>query len=126
MEQITMLEHREVVRLDAARLEELYAQLGEKGAEDVVCRALEELALRLSHTERCHHEGRLEEMRKSARSLVAIADQIGMQALSRVAGDVTRAIDNVDRVAIAATLSRLLRIGDSSLSEVWHMHDLSI
>ena len=66
------------------------------------------------------------DMRKSARSLVAIADQIGMQALSRVAADVTIAADRCDHVAIAATLSRLLRIGDCSLSEVWEMQDLSI
>ncbi|WP_324753718.1 hypothetical protein [Roseovarius sp. Pro17] len=121
-----MLKQKEVVRLNPDRLEELYAQLGEAGAEDVVCRALEELAVRLSHTERCHREGRLADMRKSARSLVAIADQIGMQALARVAGDVAISADNNDVVAIAATLSRLLRIGDSSLSEVWEMQDLSI
>ncbi|MFX0544875.1 hypothetical protein ACEWPL_004955 [Roseovarius sp. S1116L3] len=121
-----MLQQKEVVRLNASRLEELYSQLGEAGAEDVVCRALEELAVRLSHTERCHRDGRLAEMRKSARSLVAIADQIGMQALSRVAADVTRALDSDDLVAVAATLSRLLRIGDSSLTEVWEMQDLSI
>ncbi|MEX1233409.1 MAG: hypothetical protein WEB56_00300 [Roseovarius sp.] len=121
-----MLEQKEIVRLNAGRLEELYSQLGEAGAEDVVCRALEELAVRLSHTERCYREGRLTDMRKSARSLVAIADQIGMQALSRVAADVTIAADNDDLVAMAATLSRLLRIGDSSLSEVWEMQDLSI
>ncbi len=112
-----MLEQKEIVRLNAGRLEELYSQLGEAGAEDVVCRALEELAVRLSHTERCYREGRLTDMRKSARSLVAIADQIGMQALSRVAADVTIAADNDDLVAMAATLSRLLRIGNSSLSE---------
>ncbi len=123
---VTMLVQKEVVRLNASRLEELYAQLGEAGAEDVVCRALEELALRLSHTERCYREDRMGDMRKSARSLVAIADQIGMQALSRVAADVTIAADRCDHVAIAATLSRLLRIGDCSLSEVWEMQDLSI
>jgi len=121
-----MLEQSEVVRLNAHRLEELYSELGEAGAENVVCRALEELAVRLSHTERCHRDGQLAEMRKSARGLVAIADQIGMQALSRVAADVTIAVDNDDPVAVAATLSRLLRIGNSSLSEVWEMHDISI
>jgi hypothetical protein len=126
VEQVTMLKQNEAVRLNAGRLEELYVQLGEAGAEDVVCRALEELALRLSHTERCHREGRLDDMRKSARSLVAISDQIGMQLLARVAADVTASADNHDMVAVAATLSRLLRIGDSSLSEVWEMQDLSI
>lgn len=126
MEQVTILKPDEVVGLNLARLEDLYAQLGEAGAEDVVCRALEELALRLSHTEQCHRDARLGEMRKSARSLVAIADQIGMQSLSRVASDVTIAADSSDSVAIAATLSRLLRIGESSLCEVWEMRNMSI
>lgn len=115
-----------MVGLNLARLDDLYAQLGEAGAEDVVCRALEELALRLSHTEQCHRDARLGEMRKSARSLVAIADQIGMLSLSRVASDVTIAADSSDSVAIAATLSRLLRIGESSLCEVWEMRNMSI
>ncbi len=121
-----MLKQKEVVRLNPDRLEELYSQLGEAGAEDVVCRALEELAVRLSQTERCHREGRLTDMRKSARSLVAIADQIGMHMLSRVAVDVAACAGGSDPVAIAATLSRLLRIGDRSLSEVWDIQDVTI
>ena len=36
----------ENVRLDPDKLGELYSQLGEAGAEDVVCRAIEELAVR--------------------------------------------------------------------------------
>ena len=39
----------EQVRVDQERLGILYDQLGESGAEDVVCRAMEELALRMSH-----------------------------------------------------------------------------
>jgi len=126
LEQVTLLQQKEVVGLDADRLEELYSQLGEAGAEDVVCRALEELAARLSHTERCYREIRITDMRKSARSLIAISEQIGMLKLAQVAGDVTRCIDESDRVALAATLARLLRIGERSLSEIWDLQDLSI
>ncbi len=121
-----MLKQEEVVRLNPDRLEELYSQLGEAGAEDVVCRALEELAARLSQTERCYREGRLADMRKSARSLVAIADQIGMHMLSRVAADVAGCADRCDLVAIAATLSRLLHIGERSLSEIWDLQGMTI
>lgn len=121
-----MLKQEEVVRLNPERLDELYSQLGEAGAEDVVCRALEELAVRLSQVELCHREGRLNDMRKLARSLVAIADQIGMHTLSRVAGDVAACVDNCDLVATAATLSRLLRIGERSLSEIWDQQGVSI
>lgn len=126
VEQITLLEQRESVKFDTDRLEQLYVQLGESGAEDVVCRALEELAARLSHTEGCYREGRVADMRKSARSLIAIADQIGMAALARVARDVTVCIDHHDPVALAATLSRLLRIGERSLLEIWDVQDHSV
>lgn len=126
VEQITLLEQKETVRLDQGRLEQLYMQLGEAGAEDVVCRALEELAVRLSHTERCFRENQMPDMRKSARSLIAIAEQIGMGKLAGVARDVTLCIDRRDKVAVAATLSRLLRIGETSLHEIWDIQDYSI
>ena len=121
-----MLKQDEVVRVDPDRLEELYRQLGEAGAEDVVCRALEELAARLSHTERCYREMRFDDMRKSARSLVAIADQIGMTLLAQVALDVTTCLDTGDRNALAATFARILRIGERSLTEIWDLQDLTI
>lgn len=108
------------------RLEQLYMQLGSAGAEDVVCRALEELAVRLTHTERFYRSGALSDMRKSARSLIAIADQVGMGTLARVAGDVTGCIDAGDGTALAATLARLLRIGDTSLNEIWELQDRTI
>jgi hypothetical protein len=126
LEHVTLLRQDETVRLDATQLETLVAQLGEAGAEDVICRALEELAARLSHTERCHREARIDDMRRSARSLIAIAEQIGMQKLAQVAGDVTQCIDRPDQVALAATLARLLRIGERSLGEMWDIQDLRI
>jgi len=118
--------HNETVRLDPGKLNELYTQLGEAGAEDVVCRAIEELAVRLSHCERLWRQSDLPNLRKSARSLVAIADQIGMSAMAQIAGDVTDAIDLDDNPAIAATLFRLLRVGERSLTAVWEQQDLSV
>ena len=126
VEQVTLLEQKEAVRLDSGRLEQLYHQLGEAGAENVVCRALEELAARLSHTERCYRVKELRDMRKNARSLIAIAEQVGMELLSHVARDVTKCIDENDDVALAATLARLLRIGETSLYEIWDLQDYSI
>ena len=126
MEYVTMLIPDETVRLNQERLDDLRANMGAAAVENVMCRALEELVQRLSCVEQYHREARLPEMRKSARSLVALADQIGMQLLARVARDVTIALDNDDTVAVAATLLRLLRIGDASLSEAWQMRGLSL
>lgn len=116
----------ESVRLDSDRLGELYSQLGEHGAQDIVCRAIEELAVRLSHCERLWRDDDWVQLRKSARSLVAISDQIGMSALARVARDVTLAIDAADPPAVGATLFRLLRVGERSLTAVWDLQDVTV
>lgn len=126
MNQVVQMRPTEPVKVDQERLGALYSQLGEAGAEDVVCRALEELALRMSHCDRLYREDKMPELRKNARSLIAIADQIGMHALSRVAGDVTMCIDDGDRTALAATLSRLLRIGERSLTAIWDLQDITL
>ncbi len=120
------LDQNEFIRLDPDRLGNLYRQLGETGAEDVICRAIEELAVRLAHCERLWRKQDHEGLRKCARSLIAISDQIGMTALARVAGDVTETIDRCDSCAAGATLFRLLRIGERSLTAVWDLQDLSV
>ena len=117
---------KETVRLDPDRLGSLYRQLGEAGAEDVVCRAIEELAVRLAHCERLWRQKDHKGLRKCTRSLIAISDQIGMTTLARVADDVTQAIDTGNGAAVGATLFRLLRIGERSLTAVWDLQDLSV
>jgi len=120
------LVQNETVRLDPDRLGSLYRQLGEAGAEDVVCRAIEELAVRFAHCERLWRQKDHKGLRKCTRSLIAISDQIGMTTLARVADDVTQAIDTGNGAAVGATLFRLLRIGERSLTAVWDLQDLSI
>lgn len=126
VKKIIMLEQKESVRLDADRLSNLCRQLGDANAMDVLCRTIEELAVRLSNCERFWRQRDWVGLRKCARSLVAIADQIGMTALARVAGDVAGALDAGDMVATGATLNRLIRIGERSLTAVWDQQDLSI
>ncbi len=118
--------HKENVRLDPGKLSELYTELGETGAEDVVCRAIEELAVRLTHCERLWRQNDIANLRKSARSLIAISDQVGMTAMSGIARDVTQAIDAEDPAAVSATLFRLIRVGERSLTAIWDQHDLTI
>ncbi len=126
MTTVTQIALRESVQVDHDKLGTLYVQLGHTGAEDVVCRAMEELALRLSHCDRLYRARDTDELRKSARSLIAIADQIGMRVLAQVAEDVTNCIDNADNVALAATLQRLMRTGEGSLTAVWDLQDITI
>lgn len=126
MADVTVLAQKEAVRLDAETLEALYRQLGDIGAEDIVCRAMEELAVKLAQIERLYREGRGENMRKTARMIAAISEQIGMRLLAKVAGDAVRCLDEGDSVALAAVLARLIRTGERSLTEIWDLQDLSI
>lgn len=126
VEGLLTLAIKESVRLDPDRLEQLYRQMGPGAAEDVICRAVEELAIRLTRCERDWRDGDMTALRKNARSLIAIAEQIGMTAMAGVAGDVTRTIDAGDGPAIGATLFRLIRVGERSLTAVWDIQDLSV
>lgn len=112
--------------MDSDRLNGLYRQMGDKDATDVLCRTVEELAIRLSNCERFWRQRDWAALRKCARSLVAIAEQIGMVALARVAGDVAQSVDAGDAVATGATLWRLIRVGEKSLTVIWDQQDLSI
>lgn len=126
MATLAVLRHDEGVRLDPDRLVALYSDLGEAGAEQVVCRALEELAARLAEIQRFVGEGDRASMTRSARLLIKVAEQIGMLTFARVAGDLLRATEADDPAAQGATLARLIRIGDRSLSAVWDLRDLTI
>lgn len=126
MNDVVNIRVTEQIQLDQVRLGTLYAQLGEAGAGNVISRAMEELAVRLAQCDTLWRARNRVQLRKHARSLIAIADQIGMHRLAQVAGDVTVCLDTEDDVAVAATLSRMLRIGERSLSAIWAMEDLSL
>ena len=106
----------EMARLDPGRLNGLYGQLEVDQADRVVYRTVEEVAARLGQCEILWQQERWGELRKSARSLIAISDQLGLVSIAKVAHDVTHAIDVCDLPAVGATLFRLLRIGEQSLS----------
>lgn len=122
---VTTLKFDETVRLDPDKLGTLYCQLGEAGAESVVCRAMEELSGRLQQLRRIHAAGKLEEMARVARGLVGIADQIGMTKLATIAGHVAACATQNDTAAVAATLERLERVSDQSLNAIWDLQGLS-
>ncbi len=126
VDNILQIQPLESVRVDSEQLSGLYMDLGDIAAEEVVCRAMEELALRLAHCDRLFRSQDFAELRKSSRSLIAIADQIGMKKLARVAQDVTNCVDAGDTVALSSTLGRLMRIGEGSLTAIWDLQDITV
>lgn len=124
--EVSALRHEEGVRLDPDRIGALYAELGHRSAESVVCRAMEELAVRITDMQAFHARGEFEAVQRSGRLLAKVADQVGMTSLARVAGDVCHCAEGRDPAALGATLARLVRIGDRSLTAIWDLQDMSI
>lgn len=126
MSTVTQIQLHEAVQVNHDRLNALYGEMDPANAEDVVCRAMEELALRMAHCDRLYRNGELEDLRRAAKSMIAIADQIGMDVLAAVAGDVVRCAKARDQVALAATLGRLMRTGEGSLSAIWDLQNITL
>ncbi|MBU2963753.1 hypothetical protein KO516_23575 [Citreicella sp. C3M06] len=126
VEQVAVLSPSEKAGLNPERLEGLYQRLGAQEGEDVLCRAMEELAYRLGQADRFYETSDFAEMRKCTHTLGAIADQIGMSALTRISADVVQCIDDGDAVALAATLARMARVGERSLYAVWDLQDIPV
>ncbi|MBY6003762.1 hypothetical protein KUV62_07580 [Salipiger bermudensis] len=126
VDQVARLTLAEPALVDPARLAQLYERFGAQRGEDLVCRAMEELAFRLGQAARLYETGDRAELRSCAGALATLADEIGMTVLRRVAESVALCIDSADAVALAAVLARMARVGERSLYAIWDLQDLTI
>ena len=74
-ENVLAARYDDAVRFNSDTLLELYRQLGNSSAESVICRAMEELAVRLVAIEQIPSSAEPTGLRKNARALAAIAEQ---------------------------------------------------
>jgi hypothetical protein len=123
---IAILKHEEAVRFDADRLETLCKEYGEAEAEQVIARALEQVAHKMAAVEALYHAGRLQELDRLCASLTMVAGQIGMTTMARVSRDVRACVAGGNPASLAATLRRLQRIGDNSVHAIWSLEDISV
>lgn len=123
MMSVAVLKPAEQVSLDRGQLEVLYRQLGPIGADKVVHHALEELAALLASLPVEYRAGKMADLAAGGRALAAVAQQVGMTKLARVARDVADLATSHDAAALGAVVARLERIGDRSLVAVWDMAD---
>ncbi|AGI66214.1 hypothetical protein OAN307_c04760 [Octadecabacter antarcticus 307] len=85
------------------------------GHGDVICAGLEELSRHLKWVDDDYQSGHLDRLEARSRSIVMLADQLGLRRVGQVAADVAYCIDDPDEVALAATLSRLMRLMTQAL-----------
>ena len=82
---------------------------------ELVYAGLEELSRHLKWLDDDYRSEQLERLETRARSIVMLADQLGLRRVGQVAADVVYCIDDSTEVALAATLSRLMRLMTQAL-----------
>lgn len=126
MSNVTRLHLVEDVQFERARQIALVQALGEAEADRVIGRAIEEIAVRLTRIERAYAQGELFRVEKGARGLAAIAEQTGLPTVRRLALVVADLTATNDPPALAANISRLIRVGEISLVTIWDVQDISV
>lgn len=126
--QIAHLIPRDVMQIDPEPLARLQAALGPQGAEDVVCRALEDISHRLRRLNEDFAKRDIDLVSRGARSIAAVAVPIGLRDLALVAGHVLDCANSYNAnfdyvrddadVALCATLARLFRVGRRAVTEI--------
>jgi len=113
---VAVLEPREVIFQDVEAVAQIYRNLGAPLAEQLVTRALGELALTMASIA---EKVRAQDLRDLARQLARLrrlAEDIGLVSLARVAGDARICLERADSTAFAAVWARLLRIAAQSFA----------
>ena len=119
MANLMVLAVQEPVHVDARRLSEIVDELGETAAQDVICVALEQLAQALADARQAAMAGDMATLTAGAEMLSRLAWQVGLTSLAGVAVDVAACAERRDGIGLSATLARLMRIGNRSLTEIW-------
>lgn len=84
-------------------------------ASDAVCTGLEELSRHLRWLDDDYRSDRFDRLGARVRGIILLADQLGLRRVGQVAADVVYCLDDPENVALAATLSRLMRLISQAL-----------
>lgn len=126
MDNLAVCQPVEIVFVDPTRLFRLARERGVPRAEFILGVALEEIAERLSAADAAWRAGEVTRLAKIARSLVGLSGELGLQTLSGVSAQVAEVAETGDGVTLAAVVTRLVRVGDHSLSAVGDLGHLRL
>lgn len=113
---ITALRPLDRVRQDAEPIAAMYREMGTMAAEQVVNRALGELALTIAGLAQQVRARELTDLPRKLRRLQRLAENLGMVSLGLVAADARRSFDQGDATAFSAVWARLVRVAQRSLA----------
>lgn len=109
----------EPVNIDARRVQAIVNELGEVAAEGLIQVALEQMALAVQALRRDVEGSDGPAIIAQAERLSRLAWQVGLMTLAGVAVDVADCARRGDPVSLDATLARLLRVANRSLTDIW-------
>jgi hypothetical protein len=113
---VVALPVKERVQQDGEPIATIYRNLGTSSAEQVVTRALGELALTMAGLASQVRAHDMQDLARQLRRLQRMSENLGMVSLGLVAGDVRDCLDRADVTAFSAVWARLVRIAEKSLA----------
>ncbi len=116
MGEISALRPREVVRQDVEAIAVIYRNLGAPVAEQMVTRALGELALTMAGIAEKVQAQELRDLSRQLARLKRLAGDLGLLTLANVASDAKTCLERADSTAFSAVWARLMRVAERSLS----------
>lgn len=115
-DKVVALRPKERLRHDAGAIALIYRDLGTETAEQVVTRALGELALTMAGLANQVRMHELAHIGRHLRRLQRLSENLGMVSLALVAADLRDCLDIGDSTAFSAVWARLIRIAECVLS----------
>ncbi len=119
MKNVAALAVAEPVSVDERRLQDIVNELGEVAAEGLIQLALEQMALAVHALQADARSGNNFATVEQAQRLSRLAWQVGLVTLAAVAVDIADCARRGDVVALEATLARMVRVADRSLTDIW-------
>ena len=126
MGEIATLRPREVLRQDVEAIAVIYRNLGAPVAEQMVTRALGELALTMAGIAEKVRAQELRDLARQLGRLGRLASDLGLLTLATVAGDAKTCLERAESTAFAAVWARLLRVAERSLAADMGLVDQSV
>lgn len=114
---IARLIPRENPAFEGAAFSKLSVARRDYKQDDLICAGLEELSRHLKWLDNDYQSCRFERLEARGRSIVMLADQLGLRCVGQVAADVVFCVASRDETALAATLSRLMRLVTQALDQ---------
>lgn len=113
---VLALTPKENPRLDLEQISSIYRNLSSQAADQVVTRALGELALQMAKLAERIAQHQMGDLLRRLKRLDRMAQNLGLRTLSTVAQDLAICLERGDTTAFAAVWARLLRVADCTLT----------